>query len=201
MCTVGWGEARKCRTRGSLRDAPDALREARGGGMKERERLRETRTCRAKTSLRGTPGPIVSSSDQQPAEKWSGLGRTSRTGDAASVILTIHILTPLTLKNVNEIQIHLCDECTGIYLWDKCSLYKGIPVYMGNFYVRCELITGYPSGDSKGNVNEIYSQLFYNLQEYALEAKDITHFLYKATCCSYFWAFYMQWKHVILSHE
>ena len=87
MCTVG-GEARKCRTRGSLRDAPDTLREARGGGMKERERLRETRTCRAKTSLRGTPGPVVSSSDQQPAEKWSGLGRTSRTGDAASVLVT-----------------------------------------------------------------------------------------------------------------
>ena len=85
MCTVG-GEAQKCRTRGSLRDAPDASREARGGGMKERERLRETRTCRAKTSLRGTPGPVVSSSDQQPAEKWSGLGRTSRTGDAASVL-------------------------------------------------------------------------------------------------------------------
>ena len=30
---------------------------------KERERLRETRTRRAKASLRGTPGPIVSSSD------------------------------------------------------------------------------------------------------------------------------------------
>ena len=38
--------------------------------------------------------------------------------------------------------------------------YKGIfPVYMGNFYVRCEVITGYPSGDSKGNVNEIHSQV------------------------------------------
>ena len=29
------------------------------------------------------------------------------------------------------------------------SLYKGIlPVYMGSFYVRCEVRTGYPSGDS-----------------------------------------------------
>ena len=47
----------------------------------------ETCTHRANASLRGTPGPIVSSShclcslstDQRPAEKWSGQGRTSRT--------------------------------------------------------------------------------------------------------------------------
>ena len=29
------------------------------------------------------------------------------------------------------------------------SLYKGsLPVYMGNFHVRCEVITGYPSDDA-----------------------------------------------------
>ena len=40
------------------------------------------------------------------------------------------------------------------------SLYKGIlPVYMGNFYVRCEVRIGCPSGDSRGNLNEIHSQL------------------------------------------
>ena len=39
------------------------------------------------------------------------------------------------------------------------SLCKGIlPVYMGNFYVRCEVRTECPSGDSRGNVNEIHSQ-------------------------------------------
>ena len=53
---------------------------------------------------------------------------------------------------------------------------------MGNFYIRCEVITGYPSGDSRGNVNEIHSQLFDNLQEYPFEAKDVILSQYKATC-------------------
>ena len=64
---------------------------------KERERLRETRTRRAEASLRGTPGPIVSSSvvsavqerDQRPAE--TGLGQTSRTGDAATGFYYLHL--------------------------------------------------------------------------------------------------------------
>ena len=44
---------------------------------------------------------------------------------------------------------------------------------MGEFYVRCEVITGYPSGDSRENVNEIHSQSLDNLQEYPFEAKDV----------------------------
>ena len=47
---------------------------------------------------------------------------------------------------------------------------------MGNFYVRCEVITGYPSGDSRVNVNEIHSQL---CNEYTFEAKDVILSLYK----------------------
>ena len=47
------------------------------------------------------------------------------------------------LKHVNEIHSQFCAECTGIYLIEAndviLSLYKGIlPVYVGNFYVRCE---------------------------------------------------------------
>ena len=38
------------------------------------------------------------------------------------------------------------------------SLCKASFLYMGNFYVRYERITGYPSGDSWGNVNEIHGQ-------------------------------------------
>ena len=49
------------------------------------------------------------------------------------------------------------------------SLYNSILlVYMGNFYVRCELRARCPSGDSGGNLNEIHSQLFTKLQEYPL---------------------------------
>ena len=53
------------------------------------------------------------------------------------------------------------------------SLYNCIlPLYIyGKFYVRCEVITGYPSGDSRENVNEIHS-----------ETKDVILSLYKATC-------------------
>ena len=52
---------------------------------------------------------------------------------------------------------------------------------MGKFYVRCEVITGYPSGDSRKNVNDIHSQSFDNLQEYPFEAKDVILSLYKTT--------------------
>ena len=45
------------------RCSPVGPRRAPDPPAKERERLRETRTRRAKASLRGTPGPIVSSSD------------------------------------------------------------------------------------------------------------------------------------------
>ena len=45
---------------------------------------------------------------------------------------------------------------------------------MGNFYVRCEVIMGYPSGDSRVNVNEIHSQLCITF-----EAKDVILSLYK----------------------
>ena len=73
------------------------------------------------------------------------------------------------------------------------SLYKDIlPVYMGNFYVRCEVRTGCPSGDSGGNLNEIHSQLLTKLQEYLFETIDVILSLYKASCCAYFWAFYVQ---------
>ena len=77
------------------------------------------------------------------------------------------------------------------------SLYNCIMplyIYMGKFYVRCEVITGYPSGDSRENVNEIHSQLFHNLQEYPFEAKHVILSLYKTTWCAYLWAFYVQWK-------
>ena len=58
------------------------------------EWLQETRTRRAKASLCGTPGPFVLSSHclcslrTRPTtrRKWSGLGWTSRTGNAASVL-------------------------------------------------------------------------------------------------------------------
>ena len=46
-------------------------------------------------------------------------------------------------------------------------------LYMGKFYIRFEVITGTPSGDSRVNVNDIHSQSFYNLQEYPFEAKDV----------------------------
>ena len=72
------------------------------------------------------------------------------------------------------------------------SLYKGIlPVYMGNFYVRCE-VRGCPSGDFRGNLNEIHSQLLTKLQEYPFETIDVILSLYKASCCAHFWAFYVQ---------
>ena len=71
------------------------------------------------------------------------------------------------------------------------SLYKDV-LHMGNFYVRCEVITGYPSGDSRENVNDIHSQSFGNLQEYRFETKDVILSLYKNTCCAYFWPFYVQ---------
>ena len=63
---------------------------------------------------------------------------------------------------------------------------------MGKFYIKCEVITGYPSGDSRENVNDIHSQSFDNLQEYPFEAKDVILSLYKITCCAYFWPFYVQ---------
>ena len=52
--------------------------------------------------------------------------------------------------------------------------------------MRCEVITGYPSGDLRANVNDIHSQSFDNLQEYPSEAKDVRphvvhtsgHFMY-----------------------
>ena len=47
----------------------------------------------------------------------------------------------------------------------------------GNFYVRCEVIAGYPSGDSKGNVNDIHNQVFYHLHEYPFEAKVVTPYI------------------------
>ena len=72
---------------------------------------------------------------------------------------------------------------------------------MGKFYVRCEIITGYPCDDSRENVNEIRSESFDNLQEYPFEAKDVILSPYKTTCYAYFWPFYVQWKHAILSHE
>ena len=46
------------------RCSPVGPRRAPDQPVKERERLRETRTRTAKASLRGTPGPIVSSSDR-----------------------------------------------------------------------------------------------------------------------------------------
>ena len=56
------------------------------------------------------------------------------------------------------------------------SLCMGIlPLYMGNFYIRCEVKTWWPSGDSWGNIHKIYSQTFSNLQEYAFEANDVIH--------------------------
>ena len=72
-------------------------------GMAGSLRIRPTATmvecaislAAAKASLRGISGPIVSSSDclcrqdQRPAEKWSGQGWTSRTGNAASNDLVI----------------------------------------------------------------------------------------------------------------
>ena len=63
---------------------------------------------------------------------------------------------------------------------------------MGKFYVRCEVITGYPSGDSQKNVNDIHSQSFDNFQEYPFEAKDVILSLYKTTYSAYFWPFYVQ---------
>ena len=54
-------------------------------------------------------------------------------------------------------------------------------LYMGKFYVRCEVLTGYPSGNSRENVNDIHSQSFDNLQEYPFEAKGVILSLYKAT--------------------
>ena len=50
-------------TRG-CRCSPVGPRRAPDPPVKERERLRETRTRTAKASMRGTPGPIVSSSDR-----------------------------------------------------------------------------------------------------------------------------------------
>ena len=44
---------------------------------------------------------------------------------------------------------------------------------MGKFYVKCEVTTEYPFGDSRENVNEIHSQSFDNLQESPFEAKDV----------------------------
>ena len=55
---------------------------------------------------------------------------------------------------------------------------------MGKFYVRCEVITGYPSGESRENVNEIHSQSFDKLQEHSFEAKDVILSLYKTACCA-----------------
>ena len=46
---------------------------------------------------------------------------------------------------------------------------------MGKFYVRCEVITGNPSGDSH---LDIHSQSFDNLQKYPFEAKDVILPLY-----------------------
>ena len=63
---------------------------------------------------------------------------------------------------------------------------------MGKFYVRCEVITGYSSGDTQENVNGIHSQSFDNLQEYPFEAKDVILSLYKTTYSAYFWPFYVQ---------
>ena len=53
-------------------------------------------------------------------------------------------------------------------------------LYIGKFYVRCEVITGYPSGDSRQN--DIHSQSFDNLQEYPFEAKDVILSLYRISC-------------------
>ena len=39
------------------------------------------------------------------------------------------------------------------------SLCKVSCLYTGNFYIRCDTITGCPSGDSLSDANEIHSQL------------------------------------------
>ena len=66
---------------------------------------------------------------------------------------------------------------------------------MGTVYVRCEVITRYPSSDSQENVNEIqiHGPSSDNLQEYPFKANDtILQSSYKATCSAYFWVFYIQ---------
>ena len=42
-------------------------------------------------------------------------------------------------------------------------------VYMGNFYVRCEVITGYPSGDSQVNVMRFIANSLMKAQGFIFE--------------------------------
>ena len=80
-------------TRGCL-CSPVGPRRAPDPPVKERERLRETRiharqrrACVGHLAQSSRPQTVsaVWARGQRPAEKWSGQGRTSRTGDAASV--------------------------------------------------------------------------------------------------------------------
>ena len=68
--------------------------------------------------------------------------------------------------NIQRFTFEAKDVILSLYIRISC-------LYMGEFYVRCEVITGYPSGDSRVNVNEIHSQSLDNLQEYPFEAKDV----------------------------
>ena len=50
---------------------------------------------------------------------------------------------------------------------------------MGNFYVRCEIITGYPSGDARVNVMRFIANSVMNAQGFTFEEKDIILSLHK----------------------
>ena len=47
---------------------------------------------------------------------------------------------------------------------------------MGNFYIRCEVITGYPSGDSRVDLN---ANSMMNALGFTFEEKEVIHSLYK----------------------
>ena len=51
---------------------------------------------------------------------------------------------------------------------------------MGNFFIRCEVTIGYPSGDSP--VKQFIANSVMNAQGFTFEVKDVILSLYKGTC-------------------
>ena len=122
-------------TRG-CRCSPVGPRRAPDPPVKELERLREThiharqrRACvghLAQSSRPQTVSAAVWARDQRPAEKWSGQGRTSRTGDAASALyMDSDPPSPLYWENNHA------NFGGAIYVYDN------IPIrYCGSYSVR-----------------------------------------------------------------